>query len=82
MYGAGYGWYPGGGWYPGRGPGWGWGRGWAYPGFVRPRGWCWRYLFNEKEYLQAEKEALEKYLEIIRGRLEELQRESDQEKKL
>mgnify|MGYP000181292471 CR=1 FL=1 len=92
MFGARYGWHLRGRWYPGFGPGWGWGRGWGfgpglglrtfYPRFAPPRGWCWWALFNEKEYLQAEKEAIEKYLEEIKGRLEEMEKESNQEKQL
>lgn len=78
MYGARFGWLPG----HGFGPGWGPGRGWCWsagmPGFLRPRGWCWyNYFANEKEYLEFEKGALEKYLETIKRRLEELEKEGN-----
>jgi|GEM_PF-1458147 len=89
-WGAGRGFGRGGGF----GPGWGvraiypevippYGAGWGlrayYPGFWRPRGWCWYWYFsNEKGYLQAEKEAVESYLEIIKNRLEELEKKNNQ----
>ena len=52
-----------------------WGEEGRHPKFRHPHGWCCDNFKNEKEFLLQEKEAVEKYLEALKKRLEELENE-------